>query len=66
MATVAADHTISQANLQWNSIGPQTTPSVALQGLFWSFVTQKGQQKAICKSRPTYVCIVIIFTVSSQ
>jgi len=32
MATVASDHTTSQADVQWNRIGPQTTPLMPLSG----------------------------------
>jgi len=32
MATVPSDHTTSQGDVQWNSIGPQTTLLMPLNG----------------------------------
>jgi len=46
------DHTTSQADVQWNSLGPQATPlcfSLAPHGLLW--LDQQDQQKAVCKSK---------------
>jgi len=53
------DHTTSQADVQWNSLGPQATPSMPLSGPTASLLvlhSLKGlAKKAVCKSRPVYL-----------
>jgi len=62
MATVTPDHTTSQADVLWRSLGSQVIiiiiPLVSPQGVFWPFVAWQGQQIAVCKSRPCYLGIL--------
>jgi len=61
------DHTTSQADIQWNRIGPQATPLIRLNGLTGSVLVPSiltGLTKG-CLEKQTYLSIAVL-TVSGQ
>jgi len=50
------DHTTRRANVEWNSLGPQTTLLMHPSGPTGSVLVLRGLRgsaKAVCKSRPS-------------